>query len=43
VLPGGRITCLTYHDSTSKLVAHAAAPTSGPVEQRLCVACHLFE
>jgi hypothetical protein len=43
VLPGGRITCLTCHDPQSKLPDHLAAPISGPVEKRLCTACHLFD
>ena len=43
VLPGGRITCLTCHDPQSKLLDHLAAPVGGPVEKRLCVACHLFD
>ncbi|GEJ57071.1 hypothetical protein AMYX_18120 [Anaeromyxobacter diazotrophicus] len=43
VLPGGRITCMTCHDARSALPSHLAAPTGGPVEQRLCVACHLFD
>ena len=43
VLPGGRITCLTCHDPQSKLPDHLAAPIGGPVEKRLCTACHLFD
>jgi hypothetical protein len=43
VLPGGRITCLTCHDSQSKLPDHLAAPIGGPVANRLCTACHMFD
>jgi Cytochrome c7 and related cytochrome c len=43
VLPGGRITCLTCHDPKSKLPDHLAANIGGPVEKRLCTACHLFD
>jgi hypothetical protein len=43
VLPEGRITCLTCHDPQSKLPDHLAAPIGGPVEKRLCTACHLFD
>lgn len=43
VLPGGRITCLTCHDSRSKLPDHLAATTAGRADQRLCTACHLFD
>jgi hypothetical protein len=43
VLPGGRITCLTCHDPQSKLPNHLAATTAGPVDKRLCTACHLFD
>ncbi len=43
VLPGGRVTCLTCHDPQSKLPDHLAANVGGPVEKRLCTACHLFD
>lgn len=41
VLPGGKLTCCTCHDPASSLPYHLAAPTSGAVERRLCVACHV--
>jgi hypothetical protein len=40
VLQNGTVGCLTCHSPTSRLALHLAAPTSGPVEQRLCTACH---
>ena len=42
VLAGGKVTCLTCHDSGSKLLYHLAAPTGGEVDKRLCVACHVY-
>ena len=40
VLPGGRITCLTCHDSKSNLPWHLAARADGKPGNRLCDACH---
>ncbi len=42
VLAAGTITCMTCHDPKSTLLDHVAAPTSGDVDKRLCVACHPF-
>jgi hypothetical protein len=41
LLVGGMITCLSCHDPASTAIFHLAAPTSGPVEKRLCAACHI--
>lgn len=41
VLANGKVTCLSCHDSASRLVYHLAAPTGGEVARRLCVACHI--
>ncbi|MFL5302840.1 MAG: hypothetical protein ACJ79R_21130 [Anaeromyxobacteraceae bacterium] len=40
VLPGGKITCLTCHDSRSQLPWHLAARADGKPGKRLCDACH---
>lgn len=42
ILQDGQVTCLTCHAPTSTLVNHLAAPTGGPVADRLCVACHVY-
>lgn len=41
VLPGNKLTCCTCHDPASSLPYHLAASTSGAVDKRLCVACHI--
>lgn len=41
VLADGKVTCLTCHDPASTLPGHLAGPTSGDVDKRLCVACHI--
>lgn len=41
VLAAGTITCVTCHDPASTAPYHLAAPTSGDVSKRLCVACHI--
>lgn len=41
ILAGGMVTCMSCHDPASTAVFHLAAPTSGPVDKRLCAACHI--
>lgn len=41
VLVENRVACMSCHDPASQLPLHLAAPTSGDVAQRLCVACHV--
>jgi len=40
VLSNGKVTCLSCHDPSSSLGSHLASPLDGPVERRMCVACH---
>jgi hypothetical protein len=41
ILQAGQVGCMSCHSPTSTLPFHVAAPTGGPVAERLCVACHV--
>ena len=41
VVASGKVTCLSCHEPLSTTRFRLAAPTDGPVDKRLCAACHI--
>ena len=41
VVASGKVTCLSCHEPLSTARNRLAAPTDGPVDKRLCAACHI--
>jgi hypothetical protein len=41
LLAGGKVTCLSCHEPLSKELFRLAAPMKGPLDKRLCSACHI--